>query len=99
MIQTFLWRERGGHSAVILAQFSQQPWGNGEKITPSQCLDLSGVPEGRTHDHGGVIKLLIVVVDLCYAYHTCTRGRDGTDKDVRITGEQNTVCVCVCAQL
>lgn len=75
-ILTFLRSESGGHGTVILSQFSQEPWGNGEKITSSQRLDLSGVPEGRAHHHGAVIKLLIVVIDLRYADHTCTSRKD-----------------------
>lgn len=88
MMLTFLWSETGGHSAVILTQLSQQPRGNGEKVTSSQRLDLSGVPEGRTHHHGAVIKLLIVVIDLCYTYHTCTNRSEERDEKLWLLGEE-----------
>ncbi len=66
---TSLRREGTRHHAVVLAELSQQPRGDGEQITAGQSLHFPRVPEGGAHHHRTVVELLIVVVDLGDTLH------------------------------
>lgn len=50
---------------------SSTGWPYCQQITSSQCSDLTGIAEWSTHHHCLVPKLLVVIVDLCYALNTC----------------------------
>lgn len=67
---TFLFIQQLCDSAVVLAELSQQPRGDGEQVTACQSFDFSRVPKGGAHNHCAVAILLVVVVDLGHTDHT-----------------------------
>lgn len=69
--RTVLHTEQRLDGAIVLAELSQQAGGDGEQVAARQGLHLPGVPEGGTHHHRAIAKLLVVVEDLGHADHAC----------------------------
>lgn len=93
--RTFLHIQCLHHGAVVLAELWQQTGRDGEQVTACQGLHLTRVPEGGTHHHGAVAKLLVVVVNLGHTQHTLIRRSRGYClKALNTEG----AAVCFCAE-